>query len=165
VSTKTFPEWKTNDKNPSNLYTRITNACGIICTSDASITGNTIEDCSIAGLVVDLRGTWNPATQSNRDQKTVVATVVSNTTRNCKFGIGYNDADVRGFAEIAENSILGALEASITKVEVGDLPTLPAGNKFGPYKRISGAPDIGNGTTAIANRYSFSRNKVVPATV
>ena len=130
VNTKTFSEWSSPDRNPSNQYTRITNACGIINSSDAAMTGNTIEDCSVAGIVIHLAGTWNPATQSRPDQKTVVASVIGNTVRNSAIGIGYNDADNRGYAEIAGNGIFGATNGSITCVHVTDLSGggLPSGN-------------------------------------
>lgn len=166
VVTKTFDEWVSATRNPADRYTRVTNACGIMCAADTVVSGNAIEGCSVAAIVADIRGSWNSSSGTTPDRKTIVALVTGNIAKACAIGIGYNTDDVRGFAEIAENVIVGATDAAITGVQATNLSGVPGipSNAYGPYARVAGSPDIGSATTPISDRFSFARNKVVPAT-
>lgn len=167
VTTKTFDEWVTPTKNAGDRYTRVTNACAIIGNSDIVANDNVVENCSIAGIVLDIRGSFNSAAGTVRDQNTVMGIAHGNIVKDCPIGIGYNDFDARGFIDIADNIIGGATNASITLVNVTNLsgvPGLPT-NGFGPYAREPGAPDAGGSSDPITDRVSITRNKVVPKTV
>ncbi len=167
ITTKTFDEWVTPTKNAGDRYTRVTNACAIIGNADIVATGNVIENCSIAGIVLDIRGTWDSAASAVRDQNTVMGIAHSNIVKDCAIGIGYNDFDARGFIDIANNIVSGATNASITLVNVTNLPNVPGlpTNGFGPYAREPGAPDVGGSSDPITDRVSITRNKIVPKTI
>ena len=122
-------------------------------------------DISRLRIVVAVAGTYNTSTQTNPDKNTVTANVARNTVKYCQIGIGYNDFDARGYAEISQNIIVGAASAQIIEVQPTNLSGVPGNpnNQFGPFAAVSGATDQGNTSNAIATRFLFNRNKIVPS--
>ncbi|HMN72408.1 MAG TPA: TIGR03808 family TAT-translocated repetitive protein [Rhodoblastus sp.] len=161
-----FPEYTSPDTNPANKYTRITYGSGVIISADCIAESNVIENTAGPGIMLSLAGTWNSQTQTNPDRNTISAIVSKNILKYCQVGIGYNDWDTRGFAEIAGNIIVGATSAQIIQMQATNLSGVPGNpnNGFGPYAIVSGASDQGSTSNAVTNRFSFDRNKVVPAT-
>ncbi len=161
-----FPEWTTPDTNPISQYTRITQGVGIWGGADTIIEGNTVEQTASAAIVAIFGGTWNSQTQSAPDRNTVTTIVSGNNVKYCDVGVGYTDDDSRTFGEVSGNTIIGAVRAQIIKMYVTSLAGVPGipNNGFGPPDIVSGAPDQGGVSSAVSNRWSFFRNKIVAST-
>ncbi|MBY6243629.1 TIGR03808 family TAT-translocated repetitive protein [Methylosinus sp. Sm6] len=161
VKKKSFTEY--ND-GTSGGYTRVTHGVGIWLASDCIAEGNIIEYAEAAGIVAIFAGTWDG--QAIIDRNTVAAIVSNNILKNCYVGIGYSDNDARTFAEIAGNTIIGAGAFNIVKMASTALPPpAPSGNLYGPPAPVAGAVEMGNVSNAVTTRWSFTRNKIVPAIV
>ncbi|GJE19065.1 TIGR03808 family TAT-translocated repetitive protein [Methylobacterium marchantiae] len=167
ISQKTFDQWASPSRDPATRYAITTGGNGITASSDAVISGNLAESCGFSGIALTVSGSYNSETGTVRDQNAVAASVVGNIIKNCPVGIGYSDDDLRGFANVSENIIIGASNASITKVDVTNAPNVPnnPNNGFGPLVRRPGAPDVGGNSDPVTTRFSFFRNKIVPKTV
>ncbi|MFV0281283.1 MAG: TIGR03808 family TAT-translocated repetitive protein [Rhodoblastus sp.] len=161
-----FPEYTTPDTNPANKYTRITHGSGIVAGEDCIVEGNAIELTAGPGVMALVSGTWNSATQSAPDRNTVSARVSGNILKQCEVGVGYWDYDTRGFAEIADNIVSGATAASIIRMQGTNLVGVPGNpnNGWGPFAIVAGSSDMGATASPITDRFSFNRNKIVPAT-
>ena len=95
----------------------------------------------------------------------VNALVAGNILKYCQIGVGYWDLDTRGFAEISGNVICGATIAGIIQVQGTELPVPGAPNNgYGPFAAVAGATDMGSDSSPVTDRFSFYRNKIVPAT-
>lgn len=164
-----FDEWMTPDRNAAQRYTQRTYAVGVSAEgSDVVIEGNAIEACAGLGLTLYSSGDWNPATQARRTNSSVVTLLVNNVIKSCPIGIGYNMNDPRGYAEISGNAIIGATNGAIVPVHKTDIVGADNPNNLplqmaGPWARDTGSTDIGTSSTAITQRYSFDRNKVMAA--
>ena len=161
-----FAEYTSPDTNPANRYTRITYGTGIVVSADCIVEGNAIESTAGPGIALTLGGTWNGATGTAPDRNCVNALLVSNMLKYCQIGIGYWDYDTRGFAEVSGNIICGSVTANIIRVQGTNLAGVPGNpnNGWGPFAVVSGSIDVGASNTAITDRFSFNRNKIVPAT-
>jgi uncharacterized secreted repeat protein (TIGR03808 family) len=160
VRKKSFTEYSSGT---TGGYTRITHGVGIWLACDCVAEGNTVEYAEAAGIAAIFGGTWNG--QANTDRSAVTAIVANNILKFCNVGVGYSDSDARTYAEISGNVIIGSA-MNIVRMAVTSLPApAPAGNFYGPPAPVTGAPDMGNTSNVIATRWSFNRNKIVPATV
>lgn len=167
VIANTFDQWLTPDRDPTKQYTVTTQATGITGEgADIVIASNVVEDCQGPGLVVTPLGSYDPSAGHVRDQNSVAIIAANNIVKNTPISIGYSARDYRGYAEIAENIVIGATNGGVVQVEAtpNPSPLLPPDNQFGPYVRVSGSADMAGTTTPITDKISFSRNKSVPAT-
>lgn len=163
IVTNTFTQWYSPDRTPANAYTVSTFAMGIqVAGSDVLVQanlvdGNTTGTTAKVGIFMYSSGDWNPnANNGNgavRSQASVATVIANNHVRACPIGIGYNDYDARGYAEISGNMIIGASAGKniLRLTQMGAEITSPV------------QTDIGTSTTAITQRYSFDRNKVIAA--
>ncbi|MET7245799.1 TIGR03808 family TAT-translocated repetitive protein [Methylobacterium sp. EM32] len=162
----TYDEWATPDRNPAQRYTITSYAAGVIAAgADIVVANNVVENCQSQGVVVHPLGTYDPSTQQRRDQNIVSVLALGNIMKQCQIGIGYNEDDDRGYAEIAENIIIGSSGGSVVPVYSPSFDThTSAGFLPKPYERVAGSADQGNATSPITDRISFSRNKALPLT-
>ncbi len=154
-------------KDPAQRYTITSYAAGIIAAgTDIVVANNVVENCQSQGVVVHPLGTYDPSTQQRRDQNIASVLAIGNIVKRCQIGIGYNADDNRGYAEIAENIIVGSSGGSVVAVYSPSFDThTSAGFLPKPYQRVDGSSDQGNVTSPVTDRISFSRNKALPLTI
>lgn len=173
LQSNVFDEWESADRNPAKRYTQHSGTVGIAAEgANIVVEGNTIESCPSFGVTLYSTGDWNPNSPPSGGRRTnnsVVILMNNNIIRACPTGIGYSMNDTRGYAEIAGNAIIGSTNGAIVPVHKTDIPATDNPNNLtlvmaGPWVRDAGSADIGSATTAITQRYSFDRNKVIAAT-
>lgn len=151
LTVRQFEEWGAESRDPAVSRNAVTEAIGIrMAGADIVCTGNTLEACAGLGLFVYSAGDWIPGegqTPGTRRSNASVGTIVANNlVKSCRIGIGFNDWDNRGHAEIAGNMMIGSNVAHVRRV-----------GQQG--QDLAGETEAVGWNTPASDRYSFSRNK------